>query len=426
MNYKLLKNKSFFLLMQGSFVSQIGSLMQTFALSLYVLNQYNSATLFASILIVSMIPRLVLGPFAGVFVDWMDRKKIIVRLDFLSGIVVAIMAALYFVEGQLPLWSIYGGVIGLSLIGTLFNPAVSTIMPTILHKEQLVDGNAISSVIMTIANIFSPLLSGLLMSISNIGIILAFNAVSFVISAISEMFIVMPVKVVEKSERNLKSFKTDFKEGISFMINTKFILMIGIVACALNFAISPVFSVAIPFVLKKVMVIKDFEFGLLNGIIATASIIGGVLAPRVSKKISTNKILLIDFVTQPIIVGLIAIITSNMVLSKFSTYYPVLIMLIIVQYILIIVLTLGNVVINSTLQKEIPNQLLGRVGTVIGTFAMGAIPIGQGIFGLLLEKFDAWVPMLGSTIVLLIVVVFIYPFIREDKNIEANEINKAV
>ncbi len=418
MNYKLLKNKNFFLLMQGTFVSNIGSMMQNFALSLYVLNKYESATLFASILIISIIPRILIGPFAGVLVDWFDRKKIIVRFDLLSGIVIGLTAILYYTLGELPLWSIYVVSILLSIISTLFNPAIQTVIPAIIKEDDLVDANAINSIINTISSLVSPLISGVLMSFSVIGVILIVNSISFFISAFTEMFIEIPAMHKTPEKISLDVFKRDFVEGLSFIKKTKFILMIGIIACTLNLAINPVFSVAVPFILKKIILIKDYEFGLLNGFVASASIFAGIMAPFVTKKLSVSKILLIDFLAQPLIVAAITFITSSFILNLFDGYLFVLVLLALVQFLLVIVMTIGNIVIGTTFQKKIPNELLGRVGTVIGTFAVGAVPLGQGVYGIMLEKFEPWVPLSCSVVLLLIVVSFIYPVLKDDEKKE--------
>src|SRR5690606_26687109 len=95
MNFKLMKQKDFSLLILGKLVSLVGSNMQQFALSLYVLEITGSATIFASILSVSILPRLLLSPIAGVFGDWFNRKKTIVLLDFINGIILGIFALIY-------------------------------------------------------------------------------------------------------------------------------------------------------------------------------------------------------------------------------------------------------------------------------------------------------------------------------------------
>jgi len=58
-------------------VSILGSNIQSFALSLYVLRITGSATKFASVLGIAIIPRLILSPIAGVIADWFDRKKLL-------------------------------------------------------------------------------------------------------------------------------------------------------------------------------------------------------------------------------------------------------------------------------------------------------------------------------------------------------------
>lgn len=76
MNLKPIKRKDFSLLILGKLVSLLGSNMQQFALSLYVLALTGSATIFASMLSISILPRIILSPIAGVFGDWFDRKKL--------------------------------------------------------------------------------------------------------------------------------------------------------------------------------------------------------------------------------------------------------------------------------------------------------------------------------------------------------------
>lgn len=404
MNVKLLKDKNFLLLMQGSFVSQIGSMMQTFALSLYVLKKYESATLFASILIVAVIPKLIIGPFAGVFVDWFDRKKIIVRFDLASGLVVGAAAILYYGVGELPLWAIYALSIALSLIATLFRPAIQTVIPTIMKEKDLVDANAINSIVFTTSSLIAPLLGGVLMSFSVIGVVLVMNAASFFISAFTEMFITIPERHKTPDEIGLQSFKIDFLEGVHFIRDTKFVLMIGIIACSLNIAISPVFSVALPFILKKIMMVQDYEFGILNAAVATASILAGFIAAGIIRKLSVNRILMIDFLAQPLLVGALTLITSQWFLLRMEGYFAPLILLGIVQYLLVMIMTIGNIAIHTSFQKLIPNELLGRVGTVMGTFAMGSIPLGQAFYGFMLERYAPWVPLCCSVALLFVVV----------------------
>ena len=199
MRVSLLKERNFGLLMWGKLVSLVGTQMQNFALSLYVFKITGSASKFATVLMVTIIPQLILGPMAGVFVDWLDRKKIMVYLDMVNGILIGIYAILFYINGELSLGSIYIFAILLSLISVLFQPAISTVIPSIVKKEELVEANSINSLIMNVGNLISPMIAGALFGVYGLFTILVINSISFILSSVSEMFIDIP-KVNKKPE----------------------------------------------------------------------------------------------------------------------------------------------------------------------------------------------------------------------------------
>lgn len=402
MNLKLLKDHNFLLLMQGKFVSQLGTNMQTFALSLYVLNTYQSATLFASILMIAFIPRILLSPIAGVFVDWFDRKKTIVVLDILSGLTVLALTVLYFSQNALPLWSIYTITIILSLINVLFGPAVSTVIPTLVEGDDLFQANTWDQMILTMANILGPIVAGILMGFTGIGVILLTNGISFLLSALSETFISLPKHHLQPSDLSFELFKKDFAQGLHFLKEQPILLKILVISFVLNFALSPIFSVAVPFILKKVMVISDLHFGMFESIVVAASVIGMVVAGAVAKKFSIEKILIIDVFTQPFVMVAIAFISTGLFLSLFTDYMVPLIAMIGVTSIVIIVITIGNIAFSTLLQKSIPKELLGRVQTLTATVSMGAIPLGQGLMGIALDIWPPAIPITSAAALLLI------------------------
>jgi len=148
--------------MLGKLVSLVGSEMQGFALSLYVLKITGSAAKFASVLAITLVPKIIIGPLAGVLVDWFDRKKIIVGLDMLSGLLIGIYAIIFMINGKLSLGSIYVLVVLLSFISLLFQPTITTVLPSIANKEDLVDANGINSLILNIGNLMAPAIAGVL------------------------------------------------------------------------------------------------------------------------------------------------------------------------------------------------------------------------------------------------------------------------
>lgn len=68
-------NKNFFLLWQGQLVSVLGDVLYSIALGFWVYERTKSTAIMGTLEAVTMLPRVILGPFAGVFVDKWDRKK---------------------------------------------------------------------------------------------------------------------------------------------------------------------------------------------------------------------------------------------------------------------------------------------------------------------------------------------------------------
>lgn len=396
MNLKLFKSRDFRLLVMGKLVSMLGTNMQNFAFSLYVLKLTGSGTQFASILALGMLPQLLLGPIGGVFADWLDRKKMIVTLDMISGTVISIMAFIYYINGGLEMIHIYITVITLSVVSVLFSPAAGAILPMIVNKEDLMEANATNSLVLSIAQIAGPILAGTLYGFLGLFPILIINALSFMLSAISEAFINIPKLIVEKKDINLSKFKTDFLEGINFIKTRRKLIKVTVVAFMTNFAISPMFSVGLMYLAQVVLKVTEFQLGALNSISATGMIIGPILAGTIVKKFETEDILAVGIMICGFMTGIIAIIVSPFFLNTFNSNLVPYISLMAVIFMVIGVVVIVSISLQTMFQREVPREMLGRAGSVLSTISMASIPLGQIIFGRL---FDITIPILPPIIV---------------------------
>ena len=404
MNLNILKKKDFLLLMLGKCISQIGNDMQSFALSLYVLKITGSATKFASVLAVALIPQLILAPIAGVFVDWFDRKKMIVYLDIISGLVIGMAFIIFISKGELSLVNIYIIVIILSLTSVIFQPAISTVIPTIIEKEDLIDANGINSFIISIGKFISPIIAGILFGFFDLSIILLLNSISFIISSISEMFIKIP-KINNKPKKlTFKLFKNDFMNDIKFIRNKKIIFNILIISIMLNFAGAPIFSVGITYISKRILQISDIQYGILESSFVVAMIISPFLCSIVSKKISLKKLLFIDVFVTSILIAILSIVSTSFYLNLFNSNFIPYISTMTIIFFIGIITTIGNIALNSIFQKEIPLEMMGRVGTVMSTVSMGLIPLSRMLFGVLFDIIPAYICVLICSILLLVTI----------------------
>ncbi|MGD9964472.1 MAG: MFS transporter, partial [Candidatus Izemoplasmatales bacterium] len=262
MNKVLLKNKNFMLVIAGNFVSLIGSNIQQFVLSLYVLALTGSATLFASMLAVSILPRIILSPIAGVFGDWFDKKKSIIILDLINAFILFFFAIYLFYNEDLTIGLIYLLVILLEITEIFFHSSMSVVIPSVVDKEQYLEANSLRTMIISFGTLMAPILGAIIYGALGLMIAIIINAISFLLSAISEMFIKVPKTKSEDNQKSMSGFKKDFVEGIKIIKDSKPIKTIISIAMIVNFSIAPLFSVGLIFLVIEVLLQSDFRLGL--------------------------------------------------------------------------------------------------------------------------------------------------------------------
>lgn len=381
MNLKLIKQKDFSLLILGKLVSLLGSNMQQFALSLYVLEITGSATVFASILSIIIIPRLIFTPFAGVFGDWFDRKKSIVLLDMLNAVIIGIYAIIFITQNSLSLPLIYILVILLEIVEIFFHSSMAAVMPSIVEKEDLLEANSFNSLVMNIGNLLSPVIAALIYGNFGMKLVLIINAISFLLSSISEMFIDIPKNHKRPDKISFKSFKDDLIEGTKLLRENKLISTVISSGSILNFCVSPLSSIGFVFIIKKVLMSSDFQFGLFQMVLSSSMIVAPIIGGKHIKKIKIGKLLYLSFISIGIVVLIMAIIPFNFFSSNLIPYIG----LLITSFLIGAFATFANIALGTLFSEIVPLEYMGRISTIMGLAMTVLIPIGQMIFGYLYD-----------------------------------------
>lgn len=416
MNLKLIKQKNFSLLMLGSLVSNMGTAMQDFALSLYVLKITGSGAKFASVLTAALIPELLLGPFMGVFADRFNRKKIIISLNFMSGITVGIAAIIFKLNGNLSLQHIYALVILLSIISLVFSPTMTAILPSIVKKEELLNANSLKTAIYSMGSIAAPLLAGLIFGLHGLFIVLILNAMSFIVSAFSELFMDIPKNETKNSDFSTKMFMNDFITGLKFTASKHNILAIIFIALICNFAMGPLGDIVFPYIVKNVFKCSDLQYGMFQAIMLSGMIIAPIICTLFLKKVSYRKVIAINIAIIGILIVIVAVNVWPSYIKLFKSSFIPYITLAFLALAMIILMTIVNIFTGTMFQKEVPINMMGRVGAVMNTLCMAVIPIGQIVFGNFLDSQPTYLVVFPDALILLLAS-FVYiklTYVKED------------
>ncbi|MCR2044194.1 MFS transporter [Anaerosalibacter massiliensis] len=420
MNTNLVRQKDFFLLMLGKLVSLLGSNMQQFALSLYVLEITGSATIFASMLSISIIPRILLSPMAGVFGDWFDRKKTIVILDILNAVIIGIYAIIFIINESFSLSMIYLLVILLEVTEIFFGSAMSAVLPSMVDREELLDANSLNSLVMNIGQLLAPIIGAIIYESFGLKLVLIINSISFLASGISEMFIDIPKKHKKPDKISIKLFKNDLMEGIDIIKGNKFIFTMISLGTIINFAIAPLFSVGLIFIIKEVLKATDFQFGVFQMVLSVSMIVAPILCSGYIKRIPIGKLSYISFILVGLLVLIMAPIPSSIMINNFSLNF-IYVLLLTVSFIIGVLATVSNIAIGTIFNQVTPIEFMGRTSTVFNLAVTIFIPAGQMIFGFLYDIISPSYVIAISSIIM-IVVVRIYKTALMDIDMEKTEI----
>jgi len=408
MNKKLLKNKNFMLIVIGDFMSVIGSNIQQFVLSLYVLALTGSATMFASMLAISILPRLLLSPIAGVFGDWFDRKKAIIILDLFNALVLAGFAFYILYVGELSIALIYVLVIILETTEIFFHSAMSAVIPSVVSKEQYLEANSFRTMLLSFASLMAPILGAIIYGSFGLLIAIVINAVSFLLSAISETFISLSHK---KDNKETKNFKKDFIAGIKMIQQSNHIKTIMSLVMIINFSIAPLYSVGIIFLIKEVLKQSDLRLGLFQTMLSASMIAAPILLTKKIKQMKLSDVLNKSFLMLGLLIIGISISVHQAIISVSDGFISYIIVLTI-GFLIGMLVAVINISISTLIQKVVPVSHMGRISTTIGLISAVMIPVGQVLFGYLYDIINPGIVMILNGGVIIIATMIYYQKIR--------------
>ncbi|HEY0603025.1 MAG TPA: MFS transporter, partial [Herpetosiphonaceae bacterium] len=178
---KTLRQRNFALLWTGGIISGFGDWLLLVALPIFVYNLSGSSLATGAMFIIQILPRVLLAPVAGVFVDRWDRKRVMVISDIIRGVV---LLSLLFVQSTDLLWVVYLVALVMSSVAQFFGPADSALVPSLVEKEDLIAANSLTSLAANLTRLAGPALGGLLMEWIGFNAVIVLDSISFFFSAL--------------------------------------------------------------------------------------------------------------------------------------------------------------------------------------------------------------------------------------------------
>jgi MFS family permease len=371
----LWRHPDFVRLWSAQTVSQFGTQFTQLALPLVAIDVLHvSAFEVAALTTVEFLPFLLVSLPAGVWVDRLRRRPILVIGDLSRAVLLASVPIVYWL-GHLTMAQLYivGFLVGIATV--FFDVAYQSYLPSLVERHQLVDGNGKLEISRAAAQLGGPGLAGLVVNALRAPAALVFDAVSFVGSA-AFIFSIRKVEHAARTDAPQRHMREELREGLRYVLRHPFLKHIAACTALFNFFGNMAFAVVLVFA-RRELHLSPLAIGLAFSISNIAPLVAAFNADRISSRFGVGRT----------IIGASIIGGPMTLLVAFAPEGNAALLL------LVPVLAIGglsNVIYNVTqvsLRQAItPERLQGRMNSVMRFIVWGTLPLGALIGGVLASR----------------------------------------
>ena len=371
---KINEKKNIIHLVSSKGISLIGDIMFDFANNTFLAaSNPTSLSLVAIYQSLESVIGVLFNLFGGVIADSFKRKKIIIGTNMLCGLACIILS--FITDNQWLVCAIVMTNVILAFMSAFSGPSYKAFTKEIVKKDSISRFNSLLETTSTIIKVTVPMVAIFLYDTLGIHGVLLLDGLSFFIAA-SLIFFIIPVneEVKPKESMTLRGIFADLKIGFMYVYSHKQILIIITLSALVNFFLAA-YNLLLPYSNQMFGSISSGLYGTFLTAEAIGGFIGAVLSGFVNKELSSKRLMM--FLTSSGLMLMLAtpfyIMFHNLIILSFS---PALFSLF---------LSIFNIQFFSIVQRDVDNEFLGRVFGIIFTVASLFMPVGTGIFSMILD-----------------------------------------
>ena len=375
-------------------ISVFGTQISQLALPLVaVITLEASAFQVALLGVIQFAPFILISLPAGVWVDRMRRKPILVTADVGRALLLASIPVAYWLDA-LTIWQLYVVGFFVGILTVFFDVSYQSYLPSLVKRDALVEGNSKLEISRSAAQLSGPGLAGLFVEAFKAPGAVLLDAISFFLSAVFLFRIKAEESAPTKAERQAgPGMKEEVKEGLRWVFGNRYLRWIAASTATFNFFGNIVFAVYLVFAVREL----ELRPGLIGVVFAVSNIgylVGALLANRLSRRFGVGPTIIIGASGSISLILLAAAPTSNPI--------P---FLIAAQAISGMGIPIYNITQVSFRQAITPERLQGRMNSVMRFIVWGVMPLGALLGGALASWFGLrtaiWVGAIGMSLAVL-------------------------
>lgn len=390
----LWRHRDFRNLWAAETISQVGSQVSAIALPLVAVLVLDVSAFEVALLgVIEFAPFILISLPAGVWVDRLRRKPILVSADLGRALLLGSIPAAHW-AGVLTIWQLYVVGFAVGVCTVFFDVSYQSYLPSLVTRKQLVEGNSKLEISRSGAQLAGPGLGGGLVEALTAPFAVLADALSFLVSAVYLFRIKAEERAPTRTERKAgPGMKKEVQEGLRWVLGNRYLRWIAASTATFNFFGSVIFAIYIVFAVREL----DLRPGVIGLIFAVANVgylAGALLANPVSRRIGVGPTIVLGAGGSVSLLLLAAAPASNPI--------PYLIA---AQAISSMGIPLYNITQVSFRQAITPERLQGRMNSVMRFVVWGVMPLGSLVGGALASwvslRFAIWFGAIGMSFAVL-------------------------
>jgi MFS family permease len=390
-------NGDFLKLWTGQSISEVGSQISALAIPWVAAVVLNVSPLVFSLMeVLGFLPFILLALPAGVWVDRMRRRPILIVGDGARALLLATIPIAY-AFGALTIWQLLAVQFVVGIFTVFFDVAYQSYLPSLVEREDLVEGNAKLQLTVSLAQVAGPSMSGGLIAALTAPYAIVVDAVSYVVSAAFMTPIKRP-EIVPKRHADMPkpAMLPELKEGVRWVVGNRYLRAVAACTATSNFFNSVSFSIFVLYAIR-VLHLSSVRVGVVFACGSVGAVLGALVVSRLQRRITVGR---------TIVLGAIMFCAGGLAfpLAPRSFPLPVLIAGFFCSQFGGIVYNIAQV---SFRQAITPERLQGRMNAAMRWIVWGTIPLGTLLGGVLGSTvglhFALWVGALGGVLAFLFV-----------------------
>jgi MFS family permease len=405
--FRALRHRNFRLFWWGQIVSLVGTWMQQVAQQLLVYRLTDSPTALGIVAAAASLPVLLLSLWAGVLVDRLPKRSLIVATQIGAALLALLLAALAFL-GIVQFWHVVVLSLLLGCINAIDLPARQSFVSDMVGKDDLANAVALNSSAFNAARVIGPAVAGVLVAAVGEAWAFSINGISYLAVIVGLLMMRLPAWEPSPSYRTPLR---DLQDGLRYIARDPLKrVLIGAMAVqsifgTFHLTLLPVFASDV-FVVNNVPLLRDAgtRLGLLSAAFGVGALVAALLLASIGERMRPGTRISIGLLLYPI----------GFLLFAFAPSFWVAIALLALSGWAMITLLATT---NTLLQTTTPDELRGRVMSLYTLVLVGLMPFGNLLAGYLAEHLGS-APLalaLGNALVLItgIIVVLRSPRVRQ-------------